>query len=131
MQPCARSPQHSLCLTVLAQANSSTRVLADGETELVRSYCARRTKSAAAKPPVKPFTLYQREVYEEIKADCGAGATTYEVKRAVGENWRALDAEDKMPYVVRAHEQNKDARQRMASADPAQLLVRHEMCGSN
>ena len=40
-------------------ANASSRVLRDGQTELLRYYCARRTKSAAAKPLVKPYVLFQ------------------------------------------------------------------------
>jgi len=50
-------------------ANASTRLLRDGETELLRYYCARRTKDDSAKPTIKPFTIYQREVYDEVKAE--------------------------------------------------------------
>ena len=35
-------------------ANASVRLLSDGVTELVRYYCARRTKAEVAKPHVKP-----------------------------------------------------------------------------
>jgi hypothetical protein len=65
-------------------ANASGRVLSDGKTELLRCYYARRTKSDAAKPLVKP-------------------------------------------YVAEAEQTNRKARQRLAQADPSELLVRHEM----
>lgn len=109
-------------------ANASTRTLADGVTELLRYYCARRTKSDAAKPPVKPFTLYQRDVYNAVKASQPKEATTYQIKKAVGERWRALEDSARSTYIIQARKANAQSRQRMATADPAQLLVRHEMC---
>lgn len=108
-------------------ANASSRVLCDGETELLRFYCARRTKSAAAKPLVKAFVFFQREYYDEIKEE-NPGISSYALKRIIGERWRALSDEDRRPYQQSALEVNRDSRRRMALADPAQLLVRHEMC---
>ena len=108
-------------------ANASTRTLRDGETELLRYYCARRTKDEDAKPALKAFVLWQRDIQDDVKAD-HPGEDTYAMKRRLGEMWRALDDEQKQPYVDQAKAHNKQSRQRMASADPAQLLVRHEMC---
>ena len=107
-------------------ANASSRLLRDGETELLRYYCARRTKSVAAQPLQKPFVLYQREIYEDLKATDPRN-DTYNLKKKVGEQWRAMSEEQKSPYVKEAKIRNRSIRQRMASADPAELLVRHEM----
>ena len=60
-------------------ANASTRLLQDGVTELVRYYCARRTKADVARPQVKPYVVFQRSVYEKIKA-ANPRATTYDIK---------------------------------------------------
>jgi hypothetical protein len=107
-------------------ANASTRLLCDGESVLLRFYCARRTKSDAAAPLAKPFVLYQRDIYETMKS-AFPGADTYYIKKLIGEKWRALDESDKQPYVVEAKKLNFAIRQRMATADPSELLVRHEM----
>ena len=63
-------------------ANASSRMLRDGETELVRYYCARRTKTDLAKPHIKPYVIYQRSVYDAMKR-ANPRATTYEIKAEV------------------------------------------------
>ena len=63
-------------------ANASSRMLRDGETELVRYYCARRTKADLARPHVKPYVIYQRSVYDDMK-HADPSATTYEIKALV------------------------------------------------
>ena len=108
-------------------ANASSRMLRDGETELFRFYCARRTKATAAKPMEKPFVSFQRTVYDEHKQALGGNPSTYELKRSIGIKWRELTAAEKAPYQAEARDKNRLIRQRMAAADPAQLLVRHEM----
>lgn len=60
-------------------ANASTRLLQDGVTELVRYYCARRTKADVARPHAKPYVIFQRSVYNTIKAS-SPRATTYDIK---------------------------------------------------
>ena len=107
-------------------ANASTRILQDGVTELVRYYCARRTKSDVAKPHVKPYVVFQRSVYEDIK-NANPRATTYDIKSAVGERWRSMTDSQKQPYKIEAQRTNRQLRRRMSGADPEQLLVRHEM----
>jgi hypothetical protein len=107
-------------------ANASSRLLRDGTTELLRYYCARRTKSSEARPTLKPFTIFQREKYDGVKAEHST-SSTYQLKSLVGERWRALSDKDKEPYVEQAKRYNRGARARMAGADPSQLLVRHEM----
>ena len=57
-------------------------MLRDGETELVRYYCARRTKADLARPHVKPYVIYQRSVYDDMK-HADPSATTYEIKALV------------------------------------------------
>ena len=107
-------------------ANASSQTLADGVTQLLRYYCARRTKSVAAKPAVKPFNIFQRAVYDDVR-DEHPGASGYEIKSRVGERWRALSEVLKKPFLDQAKKENAQARKRMSSADPAELLVRHEM----
>ena len=107
-------------------ANASTRILQDGVTELVRYYCARRTKSDVAKPHVKPYVVFQRSVYEDFK-NANPRATTYDIKSAVGERWRSMTDAQKQPFKIEAQRTNRQLRRRMSSADPEQLLVRHEM----
>lgn len=109
-------------------ANASTRLLRDGQTELLRYYCARRTKDRSAKPDVKPFTLYQKEHGASIKAEAAASLDSYDVKKLVAQTWRALSAEEQEPFIKEARVFNATSRQRKAHADPSQLLVRHEMC---
>jgi hypothetical protein len=101
-------------------------MLQDGKTELVRYYCARRTKTELARPHIKPFVIYQRSVYESIKGTYPA-ASTYEIKALVGQQWRDMPAQAKAPFIDEAQRTNRLIRQRMATADPQQLLVRHEM----
>ena len=60
-------------------ANASTRLLQDGVTELVRYYCARRTKADVARSHAKPYVIFQRSVYNTIKAS-SPRATTYDIK---------------------------------------------------
>lgn len=107
-------------------ANASSQSLADGKSKLMRYYCARRTKSDLAKPAVKPFTLFQRAVYATLREENPAeGANA--VKSLVGERWRALSEAQKAPYTEEAEKSNEGAKARQALADPAELLVRHEM----
>ena len=82
-------------------ANASSRLLRDGETELLRYYCARRTKSSAAQPLQKPFVIYQRSVMAQMK-DGNPMADTYAIKRLVGEQWRSMTNVQKNPYVNEA-----------------------------
>ena len=110
-------------------ANASSSILADGATKLLRYYCARRTKSDAAKPAVKPFTLFQRAVYQNVKRE-HPGETGQQIKSRVGERWRALSEMHRTPWQQQADVQNKEARKRLATADPSELLVRHEMCAA-
>ena len=77
---------------------------------------------------MQPFNLFQRDVYDIVKDEVSKDTSTYEIKSLVGQRWRALGDEAKAKYVRQAHEMNKDSRSRKAAADPAQLLVRHEMC---
>ena len=107
-------------------ANASTRILQDGVTELIRYYCARRTKSDVAKPHVKPYVVFQRSVYENIK-NANPRATTYDIKAFVGERWRSMTDSQKQPFKFEAQRTNRSLRRRMSGADPEQLLVRHEM----
>lgn len=101
-------------------------MLRDGETELVRYYCARRTKTELSRPHVKPYVIYQRSIYDRMKA-LHKGASTYEIKALVGQQWRDMSADEKLPFVEEAQTTNRLIRSRMATADPQQLLVRHEM----
>lgn len=107
-------------------ANASRRLLRDGKTELLRYYCARRTKSEAAKPMEKPFVTFQREVYMETKSN-SPRADTYGLKKEIGERWRAMSDDERSVYVQRARTNNRTIRSRMSGADPSELLVRHEM----
>jgi len=109
-----------------SSANASSRVLKDGVTELVRNYCARRTKAEIARPQVRPFLTFQRAVHDEVKAE-HPEANTYEIKALIGQRWRSLPDSEKQPYKELATQTNRLLRQRMASADPKQLIVRHEM----
>lgn len=59
--------------------NASTRLLQDGVTELTRYYYARRTKADVAQPHAKPYVVFQRSVYNTLKAE-NPRATTYDIK---------------------------------------------------
>ena len=107
-------------------ANASSRVLHDGVTELVRNYCARRTKSEAARPQIRPFVEFQRSVNDEVKQQYPQ-ASALDHKTIVGRMWRAMPSAEKEAYKAQAAAKNRNARQRMAAAQPQELLVRHEM----
>ena len=49
------------------------------------------------------------------------------LKSIVGSRWRSMTEAQKHPYKVEAQRTNRKLRQRMSSANPEQLLVRHEM----
>ncbi|KOO34955.1 hypothetical protein Ctob_011177 [Chrysochromulina tobinii] len=107
--------------------NASSRMLRDGKTELMRFYCARRTKAALAAPLEKPFFIFQRSMTPEIKASLGGSPTSYELKKALGKAWGEMPPARKAVFQAEALAKNRLVRQRMAAADPAELLVRHEM----
>ena len=107
--------------------NASSRMLRDGKTELMRFYCARRTKAALAAPLEKPFFIFQRSMTPEIKASLGGSPTSYELKKALGKAWAEMPPARKAVFQAEAFAKNRLVRQRMAAADPAELLVRHEM----
>ena len=106
--------------------NASSRLLLDGVTELVRNYSSRRPKTDEARGALRAFTLYQRSVYHDIK-ERSPGLTPYEIKARVGEQWRAMGDDAKKVYRDEAERSNRLLRQRLASANPSELLVRHEM----
>ena len=89
---------------------------------LVRSYFARRTKEKNARPPIKAYILYQREVYEEVKED-HPELNTYQIKKLVGAQWQALPDAHKRPYQEEAGALNRESRQSRQFADPAQLRI--------
>lgn len=45
----------------------------------------------------------------------------------VGQQWRDMTPEEKQPFIDECCAENRLLRQRLSSADPQQLLVRHEM----
>ena len=49
------------------------------------------------------------------------------LKSIVGSRWRSMTEAQKHPFKVEAQRTNRKLRQRMSSANPEQLLVRHEM----
>jgi len=109
-----------------SSANASVRPLAKPGESLVRNYCARRTRSADAKPQVRPFLIFQRERYDALKQE-HPSSTTYELKALLGSTWRAMSDAQKRPYQEGAQRENRQLRSVLSRADPAQLLVRHEM----
>ena len=106
--------------------NASSRMLCDGKSMLMRYYCARRTKSGPAKPPETAQVAFQREVYDATRK-ANPEATTHQLKSIISAQWRALPAGKKEPYQEHARKQMDQRRQRLQHADPAQLLVKHEM----
>lgn len=114
----------------LPRGGASCRVLRDGETELHRLTASRRTKQGrAAKPLDKSFFLFQRAVWAETKEalETSPGEYVPDLTKIIGARWRAMSAEEKAPYGAEAHANNRLVRQRMADADPAELLVCHEI----
>ena len=84
--------------------NASSRMLKDGKTMLMRYYCARRTKSAAAKPSETAHVAYQRSVYDATRRS-NPCASTYQLKSMISAQWRALPDEEKEPFLTHAREQ--------------------------
>ena len=70
--------------------------------------------------------MFQRAVYDATK-EHAPEASTYEIKASIGQQWRDMPDSEKLPYRKLAQQTNRQLRQRMAFADPQELLVRHKI----
>ena len=104
-------------------ANATAKLLADGQTEFVRNYSARRSKgSCASRPQVRPFIVYQRQQYDAVKAE-NPGSSSGEVKAIIGQEWRSMSDEQKRPFKEEAQRINQQTKQQVGAVDPQELLA--------
>ena len=78
------------------------------------------------RPPVKPYVVYLRVMFEDVRA-ANPDMSTNQAQAHIGRQWRVLSEAERQPFNAEAARLNRQSRVHIASVDQEQLLVRHEI----